>query len=444
MLDELSHRLRRVIDKIKGVSYIDEKTLKEIIKEIQKGLILSDVNIDIVVKLSKRLEERIKREKIPPGITVKEYTISVIYEELVRIMGGEPPTLNIKQAPKPYKILLIGIQGSGKTTTAGKLAYYFKQKGYDVGLMSTDTYRPAGRLQLKQLADKLGVPFYDIDENDPIKIAKKGLEFFDAKIDILIIDTAGRHKEERGLLNEMSELAEVIKPNLTLLVIDATIGQQAYNQAKAFHEKAPLGGIFVAKLDGTARGGGALSAAAATGAKIYFIGTGEKIEDIEEYDPPSFIGRLLGMGDIKGILKKIEEVKLSEERLERLRQIAKGKFTLIDMIEQFESVSKMGGLYKILSMLPGFGHNIPREAIKELETRIKKWRVIVDSMTDEEKLNPDIIKKTRITRIARGSGTRESDVRELLKQYRLLKKTLKSGKGRKLMKMLQKGQLRGI
>lgn len=445
MLEELSERLRGVIDKIKGVSYIDEKTLKELIKEIQKGLILSDVNINIVIELSKEIDKRIKKEEVPPGITLKEFIIGIIYEELVKIMGGEPPKIVVNKGAPPFKILLVGIQGSGKTTSAAKLAYYFKNKGYIVGLMSTDTYRPAGREQLRQLANKIDIMFYDKrDYNDPIRIAREGLEFFDEKIDILIVDTAGRHKEEKGLLKEMEQLAKVIKPNLTLLVIDATIGQQAYNQAKAFHEKAPLGGIFVAKLDGSARGGGALSAAVATGAKIYFVGTGEKIEDIEPYDAAAFIGRLLGIGDIKGILQKIEDIKLSRERMEKIRQMAKGKFTLLDMVEQFESLSKMGGLYKILSMIPGLGYNIPKEAIKELEKKVKKWRIIINSMTDEERIHPDIIKKTRITRIARGSGTAESEVRELIKQYKLLRKTLKSGKGRKLIKMMQKGQFRGI
>jgi len=444
MLEELSKRLKGVIDRIRGASYIDEKTLKEIIKEIQKGLILSDVNINIVIELSKRIEERIKKEKVPPGVTLKEYTIGVIYEELVKIMGGGTPELDIRKEEKPFKILLVGIQGSGKTTSAGKLAYYFKNKGYRVGLFSTDTYRPAGREQLRQIASKIGVMFFDSADKDPIKIARKGLQYFDEKVDILIIDTAGRHKEEKGLLKEMEQLVKVVKPNLTLLVIDATIGQQAYNQAKAFHEKAPLGGIFVAKLDGTARGGGALSAAAATGAKIYFIGVGERIEDIELYDAASFVGRLIGVGDIKGIIKKLEEVKLSQERMEKIKQMARGKFTIVDMIEQFESLSKMGGIYKILSMIPGFGYSIPKEAVKELEEKVKRWRVIINSMTDEERLDPDIIKKTRLVRIARGSGTKEAEVRELIKQYKMLRKALKSGKGRKLMKMLQKGQLRGI
>jgi len=443
MLEELSKRLRGAIDKLRGVAYVDEKALKAVIKEIQKGLILSDVNINLVINLSKRIEERVKHEKVPPGITLKDYVIGVIYEELVNIMGGTPPKINIK-IKKPYVIMLVGIEGSGKTTSAGKLAYYFKNMGYKVGVFSTDTYRPAGREQLKQIANKIDVDFFDADERDSIALARKGLKHFDARVDVLIIDTAGRHKEEKGLLKEMQELANVIKPDLTLLVLDATIGQQAYNQAKAFHENAPVGGIFLTKLDGTARGGGALSAAAATGAKIYFIGVGENIEDIEAYDAASFVGRLLGIGDIKGILRKIEEMKLSEERIKKLKQMAKGKFTLIDMIEQFESVSKMGGLYKILSMIPGLGANIPKEAVKELEFKVKKWRAIINSMTDEEKLNPDIIRKTRLIRIARGSGARESEVRELIRQYKLLRKTLKSGKGRKLMKMLQKGQFRGI
>ncbi len=438
MLETLSTRLRNAIEKLTKKSYIDEKAVKEVIKEIQKGLIMSDVNIKIVFDLSKKIEERALKEEPPPGLSVKEHVIRIIYEELTRFLGEKTPEIKPRKG-RVTKILLVGIQGSGKTTTAAKLAKYFKEQGYKVGMFSTDTYRPAGREQLKQLADKIEVEFFDYNSKDPIKIAKKGLEYFDKKVDVLIIDTAGRHKEEKSLLKEMRELEKIVKPDYIFLVIDASLGQQAYNQAKAFHEATPIGGIIITKLDGTAKGGGALSAAAATGAKIYFIGVGEKIDDLEFYDPPAFVGRLLGMGDLKTLLRKIESIRMSQERMEKLKKMAKGKFTLMDMIEQFESVSKMGGLYKILSMMPGLGTKVPKEMIEDVEKKIKKWKYAVDSMTDEERIDPNIIKRTRLQRISRGSGVDESVIKEMIKQYNMLRKMLKSGRRKRLLKMFGKG-----
>ena len=438
MLEALSTRLRSAIEKLTKKSYIDEKAVKEVIKEIQKGLIMSDVNIKIVFDISKKIEERALKEEPPPGLSVKEHVIRIIYEELTRLLGEKTPEIKPRKG-KVTRILLVGIQGSGKTTTAAKLAKYFKEQGYKVGMFSTDTYRPAGREQLRQLAERIEVEFFDYDSKDSIKIAKKGLEYFDEKVDVLIIDTAGRHKEEKSLLKEMRDLEKIIKPDYIFLVIDAALGQQAYNQAKAFHETTPIGGIIITKLDGTAKGGGALSAAAATGAKIYFIGVGEKIDDLEFYDPPSFVGRLLGMGDIKTLLKKIESIRMSQERMEKIKKMAKGKFTLMDMIEQFESVSKMGGLYKILSMMPGLGAKVPKEMIEDVEKKIKKWKYAVDSMTDEERIDPNIIKRTRLQRISRGSGVDESVIREMIKQYNMLRKMLKSGRRKRLLKMFGRG-----
>ena len=334
--------------------------------------------------------------------------------------------------------MLVGIQGSGKTTTAAKLAKYLSDRGYSVGLLSVDTYRPAGREQLRQLSEIAGVEFFDIPSNNPLEIAEKGLNYYNGKVDVVIIDTAGRHKEEKGLINEMKMLAEYIRPDYIFLVIDASIGQQAYNQAKAFHEATPVGGIIVTKLDGTARGGGALSASAATGAKIYFIGTGEKIEDLEYYDPPSFVSRLMGLGDLKGLLRKLEALKISEEKVRRLKELAKGRFTLEDMIQELESIKKLGGLYKVLSMIPGIALKVDKRKIEELEDKIRKWRVALDSMTLEEKINPKIIKKSRLERISRGSGIDEHTIKEMIKQYEILRKMLKSSRRKNLMKILSR------
>lgn len=437
MMENLANRLKSAINKLRAKPYVDEKVVKEIIKEIQKGLILSDVNIKIVLNLSKKIEERALKEETPPGISIKENIIRIIYEELTNILGTRAYDIKISRK-RVTKILLIGIQGSGKTTTVAKLGRYLKGLGYSVGVFSTDTYRPAGREQLGQLAKKVELQFFDFDSNSAIEIAKKGLEYFDDNVDVIIIDTTGRHKKEDALLIEMEEVAKVVAPDYTFFVIDASIGQQAFSQAEAFHKKTPIGGIIITKLDGTAKGGGAISAAVATGSKIYFIGTGEKIEDFELYDPPSFVGRLLGLGDIKGLIRKIESIQSTQERMEKLRKMAKGKFTLMDMIEQLESIYKMGGLYKILSMLPGFGGKIPKESVELLEKRIKKWRYALDSMTDMEKIDPSIIKRSRLQRISRGSGVSENEIRNMIKQFNMLKKLMKSGRRKRLLKMFDR------
>jgi signal recognition particle subunit SRP54 len=353
------------------------------------------------------------------------------------LLGGSTPELKIKKGLN--KILLVGIQGSGKTTTAAKLAKYFRDSNYKVGVFSTDTYRPAARLQLKQLISGLNIEFFDIKTENSVELATKGIEYFSKRdIDIVIIDTAGRHKDEESLMKEMKQLSMIIKPDIIFLVIDASIGQQAYSQAKAFNEATQIGGIIITKLDGTAKGGGALSAAAATGAKIYFIGTGEKIEDFEEYNPPRFVGRLLGLGDLETLLQKFKAIEIDKEKRERLLQIAKGKFTLVDLVEQMEEIRKVGSFSKLLDLIPGFNLKIPKEMLEEAEEKVAKWRHALDSMTDEEKIDPTLIKGSRIKRISRGSGVDEKTIKEMIKQYHMSKKLLRSRKSKKFLKMFDK------
>lgn len=436
MLDVLSRKLRDALDALNRKVIVDERAVREVVKEIQKGLILSDVDINIVISFSKRVEERALRETPLPGLSIREHVISIIYDELVAILGGGRPALTLSKG-KTTKLLLVGLQGSGKTTTAAKLAKYFKEQGYSVGLFSTDTYRPAAREQLRQLASLIGAKFFDAETNDSLELARRGIEYFtNENVDIVIVDTAGRHSKEEDLLIEMELLEDVIRPDYTFLVIDASIGQQAYRQAKAFSERTRIGGIIVTKLDGTAKGGGALSAVVATGAKIYFIGTGETLECIEPYDPHAFIKRLLGYGDIESLLRKIEATKLSRERLLKIKEVSRGELTLIDLIEQFEEIRKLGGLYKFISMFPGLGRKLSKDKINELEMKVRAWKYAIDSMTDEERAHPEVIKGSRISRIAKGSGTDEATIRELLKHYHLVKKLLKSGKQKKMLKML--------
>jgi len=430
VLEKLGSSIYEALKKVFRAGVVDEATVKELVRDIQRALLQADVNVKLVLEISKRIEERALKEKVPPGISRKEHVIKVVYDELTRFLGEKPATLKITPGKRRI-IMLVGIQGSGKTTAAAKLARYLQKRGVKTALICADTYRPGAYDQLKQLAEKIKVPIYgNPKEKNPVKIAKEGLKQF-KDYEIVIIDTAGRHKEEKSLIEEMKRLEKAIKPDEVMLVIDGTIGQQAAVQAKAFHEATPIGSVMVTKLDGSARGGGALSAVAAIGAPIKFIGTGEKIEDIEPFVPSRFVGRLLGMGDLETLLEKVREaeIKIPEKRA---KAILSGKFTLTDMYEQFEAMKSMGPFKKILSMIPGFSYNVPDEMLEVAEDRLEKWRVIIQSMTPKERENPKILNASRIRRIARGSGTTEKDVKELLKQYTTMRKMLKTLRRKKL------------
>ncbi|ADC69697.1 GTP-binding signal recognition particle SRP54 G- domain protein [Methanocaldococcus sp. FS406-22] len=433
MLDKLGENLNKALNKLKTAAFVDKKLIKEVIKDIQRALIQADVNVKLVLKMSKEIERRALEEKTPKGLSKKEHIIKIVYEELVKLLGEEAKKLELN--PKKQNIiLLVGIQGSGKTTTAAKLARYIQKRGLKPALIAADTYRPAAYEQLKQLAEKIHVPIYgdETRTKSPVDIVKEGMEKF-KKADVLIIDTAGRHKEEKGLLEEMKQIKEITNPDEIILVIDGTIGQQAGIQAKAFKEAVgEIGSIIVTKLDGSAKGGGALSAVAETKAPIKFIGIGEGIDDLEPFDPKKFISRLLGMGDLESLLEKAEDM-VDEKTEESIDAIMRGKFTLNELMTQLEAIENMGSMKKILSMIPGFGGAMPKELSHLTEAKIKKYKVIISSMTKEERENPKIIKASRIRRIARGSGTTENDVREVLKYYETTKNAIdKLRKGKML------------
>jgi signal recognition particle subunit SRP54 len=429
-LDKLSSSLTDAIKKLFKAGVVDEATVKELVRDIQRALLQADVNVQLVLDISKRIEERALKEKVPPGISRREHVIKVVYEELTRFVGDKP--VPIKMEPGKRKIImLVGIQGSGKTTQASKLARYYQKRGLKPALICADTYRPGAFAQLQQLASRINMPIYgDVKCKDPVKVVREGLKQFTGK-DLIIVDTAGRHKEEKDLIKEMKDLEKNIKPDEVIMVIDGTIGQQALIQAKTFHEATPIGAIIVTKLDGSSRGGGALSAVAATGAPIKFIGTGEKIEDIEPFIPSRFVGRLLGMGDLETLLEKVHdaEIKVPEKKA---KEILSGKFTLTDMYEQFQAVKKMGPFSKVLKMLPGMSSsNVPQDMLDSAEGRLDKWGVIIQSMTPQERENPKLLNSSRAKRIAHGSGTTEKDVKELLKQYVMMRKMLKMMKRKK-------------
>jgi len=436
-LENIGKSLNEAIRRLLRLPLVDEAAVKDLVRDLQRALLQGDVNVDLVLQLSSNIQQRAISESLPPGVSRREHVIKVLYEELTRFLGEEPSGTMI-QPGKIFLIMLVGIQGSGKTTSAVKIARFYQKRGLKPGLICADTFRPGAFEQIKQLADRIGVPAYgDPSEKASWKVAKSGLAHLEReKCNIAIVDTAGRHRNEKDLMKEMKELAEAIRPDEIVLTIDGTIGQQATAQATAFAEATNIGSILVTKLDGSARGGGALSAVAATKVKIKFIGAGEKVDDLEEFVPSTFVGRLLGMGDIKGLVEKVREAETGVSE-EKAKVFLEGRFSLKDMYEQMEALRKMGPLKKVFRMLPG-SFNIPDEAMDTAEQKLDAWRVIIQSMTQEEVQEPKVIDSSRARRIARGSGRSEKEVKELVNQYSNMKKMMKMMRRRQPM-MLRKG-----
>ena len=436
MLDSLREGLQAAVRKLVGATLVDEKAVKEFVRDLQRALIQSDVNVRIALEVTERVQKRALEEKPPGGITKKDQVVSILYEELARLLGGQGGLQLNKD--KTTVLVMLGVQGSGKTTTTGKLARLYSKRGFKVGVVAADTFRPGAVAQLKTLVASSGAEVYsDEKEKDSVKIAKEGKRAFAESKNLVIIDTAGRHKEEKGLLQEMKDVVDGVKPDVTILVIDGTIGQQCYNQALAFHQTAPVGGIIVTKLDGAAKGGGALAASAATGARIFFIGTGERIDDLEEFVPTRFVGRLLGMGDLKDLMEMVKdaEVVVDEKMTQRMMS---GKMTMNDLLVQFEQMKKFGSLKKVLDHIPGFSGQVDAKELDKAEDRVKVYKSIIQSMTGEEKTDPDRINSSRLKRIAKGSGRSEKDVRELLSRYKQMKAMVKTSKGRELRQMMRR------
>jgi signal recognition particle subunit SRP54 len=434
VLENLGQSLRNAIKKIANATHVDQKLVKEVVKDVQRALLQADVNVKLVLQMTKDLESRALTEKPPAGMSSREHVIRIIYEELVKILGKP------KEIPaKPQRILMVGLYGQGKTTTAGKLARDLHKRGMKVALVAADVHRPAAYDQLTQIGKQINIPvFGDPKEKSAVKIAKRAMKEFEG-YDVLIFDTSGRHALEDELIQEIKDVAATVDAEQKILVLDAQTGQQAGPQAKAFHDAVGLTGVIITKLDGTAKGGGALSAVAETGAPITYIGVGEHLEDFEKFSPDRFISRLLGMGDIKSLLEAASEVVDEEKAEEAARKMMSGKFSLKDMYDQMEMLQGMGPLKKIASMLPGFSDKLKDQDMEATQERLTRFRVIMDSMTDEELENPKIIKSPRVTRIARGSGTSPKQVRELLRQYEMSKKALKGFMGnRKVRRQLMK------
>ena len=441
VMEGLGKSLRNVLSRIGSASSVDDELIKDICKDLQRALLEADVNVRLVLDLTNKVKDRAQNEPPAAGRSMKDHVTQIIYQELVNLVdNGEGIPL------KPQTIMMVCLYGQGKTTTTGKLALYYSKKGFSVGLIGADVYRPAALDQLKQLGEKVGVDVYgEPGEPDAAGIVKRGIEKFKDK-KIVIIDTSGRHALEDDLIDEIKRIAEVAKPEERVLVLDSQVGQQAGPQAEAFHNAVGVTGVILTKMDGTAKGGGAISAISKTNARIVFLGTGEHIRDLEPFDANKFISRLLGMGDLSALIQLAKDEIGDEE--EAMGKVAKammtGKFTLNDMYYQMAAVGKMGTLQKIMSLIPGMSSMEDRIDYEASQKKLQVFRVIMDSMTNDEKEDPSIIKAKRIERISAGAGVTPHDVRELLKQYNQSKKMMSSiGKDRKMRKQFMK-QLGGV
>ena len=427
----LSNRLKDGIKKL--LNSTGNEKIEEVLTDIQTALIEGDVDKNTVEKLMKKIRDDIKSNK-GKGLVTREKVIDVIYNNLVEIVGNEGTKINIDTVP--FKILLVGLFGSGKTTTAAKLANYYKKRGYRVLLLGLDTFRPAAYQQLEQLSKQVNVKIMG-GGTDPVKVIKGAIGSF-KNFDVVIADSAGRDILDSELVKEIKAVKETLKPNNVTLVIPADLGQNASIQVKGFHELLDINNIILTKTDGTANGGGALTAAYISGAKVTFIGTGEKINDFEEFDPKKFVSKLLGLEGLESLLEKAKEenIQVNEESAKR---VIKGEFNLMDVYEQYSSAKKIGSTQKIAEMMPGVpSSGKTKELLEKQEENIGKFITLMDSMTKEELENPKVIDASRISRVARGSGTSEDLVRELLEQYKKMKTVMKMSNNRQFSGLLRR------
>ena len=435
VLESLGKSLRGVLQRIARSNTVDEALIAEVVRDIQRALLQADVNVQLAIDLTQRVKKRAREEKPPAGASVRDFLVRIIYEEIRGILGKDRPF-----EVKPRKILLAGLFGQGKTTTAAKLARYFQKKGVRTLLVGADIHRPAAIDQLEQLAKKVGAEFYtDRNEKRAERIVKEAVALAAPHVAILV-DTAGRSGIDAELVAELQRVREALQPDETFLVLDAAMGQAAGRSAEAFKNAVGLTGVVLTKLDGSAKGGGALSAVAATGAPILFIGTGEHVDELERFDPTRFVSRLLGMGDIQTLLEHFEELSNKEEAEKVAESMMAGRFSLRDMRVQLDSLGQIGPFSKIVGMLPGLGPvKVDEKQVEDSQTRLRRFRSILDSMTAEELDHPMVIKGDRIRRIARGSGQKPQEVRQLLKFWETTKKAAHGiASNRKLRRQLER------
>ena len=431
--DSLSEKLNHVFSKMREKGKLTDLEIKQAMREIRIALLEADVNFQVVRDFINRVSEKASGEDILKGLNSTQQVIKIVNDELIALMGSTHSKLAVADRP-PTIIMMCGLQGAGKTTMCGKLAGMLKKQNKKVMLAACDVYRPAAIKQLQVVGGKVNVPVFEEGQINPVKIAKDALD--EAKrqgADVLIIDTAGRLHIDEQLMEELQKIKAEVKPNEILLVVDSMTGQDAVNVAETFNQKLDITGVIITKLDGDTRGGAALSVRAVTGKPIKFSGVSEKMDGIEPFYPDRMASRILGMGDVLTLIEKAQEAFSEEEALKLQKKMKTNSFTLQDYLNQLESVKKMGGIGKLMSMVPGLGGKINEDDIDE--SKIIKTKAIILSMPPEERNNPDIIKASRRKRIAAGSGTSIQDVNQLLKQFDMSKE---------MMRRVSKNGMRGM
>ncbi|WP_184619750.1 signal recognition particle protein [Thermosipho japonicus] len=426
MFEGLQEKLSKAFKTLSGKGKITEKNIKEAIKMVKLSLLEADVNYKVVKEFIAEVTEKATGEEVLKSLTPDQMFIKILRDELIRVMG-EKSQLSLVHSPS--YIMMVGLQGSGKTTSAAKLANLLKKKGKKPFLVAADTYRPAAIDQLITLGKKIDVPVFCGDRKNPVKIVREAIkEVKDSGYNVVIFDTAGRLHIDDEMMNELEEIKDILNPDEILMVVDAMAGQDAVNSAKIFNERLDVTGYVVTKMDGDARGGVILSIRYITNKPIKFIGVGEKIEDLEEFHPERIASRILGLGDVLSLIEKAEQ-ELDKDKMQRLgKKMLNAEFTLEDFQEQLKEIKKLGSLSKIVEMLPGS----PKVDINQSEKELKVIEAIINSMTPEERRNPKILNASRKKRIAKGSGTSVQEVNKLLKNYEEMKK---------MMKIFKKGKL---
>jgi signal recognition particle subunit SRP54 len=437
MFEKLQERLDAIFKKVKGYGKLSEANIKDSLREVRVALLEADVNYKVAKDFLDKVKEKAMGEEVMRSITPGQKFIKVVYDEMCALLGETNKPLDVAGSP-PVPVMLLGLQGSGKTTTAGKLALYLRKKGRKPLLVPTDVYRPAAIEQLTKIGSQLGIDtFAPAAGADPVEICRDAKAYAMKRgFDTLIVDTAGRLHIDEAMVQELVRQKKLLSPRETLLVVDAMTGQDAVNMAKSFDEKVAIDGVILTKLDGDARGGAALSVRAVTGKHIKFIGVGEKLDALEPFHPDRMASRILGMGDVVSFVEKAQEVFDEKKAKEFERKLRKDEFSLEDFKEQLKQVKKMGSMESILGMIPGLGNRL-KGAIdfSEAEKEIKRTEAIIDSMTAKERLYPHLLDGSRRMRIAKGSGMRVQDVNDLLKRYL---------EAKKMIKRFTKGGMKGL
>ena len=428
MFDNFSTKITRIFDTISGKKFISEDDLNATMREIRIALLEADVSLPIAKEFIEKVKAEALGQQVIKSVSPGQMVVKIVHDELVKLLGGEKAEINLNAKP-PIVILMVGLQGAGKTTTSGKLALRFKNKNHKkVLLASLDTYRPAAAQQLKILSQRVEVDFDEFDgTKTPLFLAKKAKQkALDGGYEILILDTAGRTHINDELMRELIDIEKAVEPTEILLVVDAMIGQDAVNVAKSFNEKLKLTGTILTRLDGDSRGGAALTMKAATNCAIKFIGIGEKLEELDEFNPDRIASRIIGMGDVVSLVEKAQEVFDAKEMEKAAKKMQKGQFDLDDLLSQIRNMKKMGGIGSIVNLLPGMGKI--KEQLGKLggfEKEIKMQEALILSMTQKERANPDILNSSRKHRIARGAGSTIQEVNRLLKKYKQMQKMMK-------------------